>query len=495
MTLARSALLYAGLMGLPLVGVAVVLRAGERLVAPPAASGGAAPEGVLTGGGGAIPGVLLLVAQVVVVLGAARLVGRCFRRLGQPQVVGEMAAGILLGPSVLGWAAPEVFERLFPAGSLGGLAVLSQVGLLLFMFLVGLEMDPKLLRGRGHTALVTSHTSIVFPFLLGALLALFLYPRLSDASVGFSGFALFMGAAMSVTAFPVLARILGERGLLRTRLGTVTLACAAVDDVTAWCILAGVVILVRSAAEGLPLWATLAGSAAFVAAMVFAVRPLLSGLERRRHNRNLFTHDLLAMVLGVLLLSAWATEWLGVHALFGAFVAGAVMPREEGFARELESRLHDLTVVLLLPIFFAFTGLRTRLELVSGAEMWAYAALVLVVAVAGKFGGSAAAARLTGMTWREAGALGVLMNTRGLMELVILGIGLEIGVMSPALYAMMVVMALATTFMTSPLLEWIYPVRLIHAQPDPASGEHGSTAALFPPAAMGRVDPRVRSRP
>jgi Kef-type K+ transport system membrane component KefB len=414
---------------------------------------------------------LLLIAQVAAVVIAARLVGRLFRLIRQPQVMGEMVAGILLGPSFLGWVAPGVSAALFPPDSLGFLASLSQIGLLVFMFLVGLELNPRLLRGKSHTAVVTSHVSIVAPFFLGALLALYLYPRLSDRSVDFTGFALFMGAAMSVTAFPVLARILTERDLMRTRVGTVTIACAAVDDVTAWCILAGVVVLVRSSAEGLPLWVTLAGSAAFILGMIFIARRLFRGFETSFHRRGgVVTQDALALILLVALASAWATEWLGIHALFGAFLAGAVMPKDEGFVPALAMRLEDFTVVLLLPLFFAFTGLRTRIGLVEGAEMWAFCALIVVVAVAGKFGGSALAARATGMGWREAGALGVLMNTRGLMELVILNIGLDIGVISPALFAMMVMMALATTFMTSPLLEVIYPARLIRAEeaePDP----------------------------
>ena len=405
-------------------------------------------------------GLLLLILQVAVVVAAARLLGRVFRLIRQPQVMGEMVAGILLGPSLLGWAAPGVSARLFPPESLGGLSALSQVGLLVFMFLVGLELNPYLLRGRGHTAVVTSHVSIVLPFVLGSLLALYLYPRLSDAGVTFTGFALFMGAAMSVTAFPVLARILTERDLLRTRVGAVTIACAAVDDVTAWCILAGVVVLVRAGAEGLPLWATLAGSAAYVLAMVFVARRLFARLEGWHGCRGA-TQDLLAVVLLLALASAYFTEWLGIHALFGAFMAGAVMPKGRAFVAELTGKLEDFTVVFLLPLFFAFTGLRTRIGLLSGAEMWGFCALIVLVAVAGKFGGSTLAARATGMRWREAGALGVLMNTRGLMELVILNIGLDIGVISPALFAMMVLMALITTFMTSPLLELIYPARLI----------------------------------
>jgi Kef-type K+ transport system membrane component KefB len=418
-----------------------------------------------------MPNLLLLLVQIGVVVIAARMVGLLFRRIHQPQVMGEMVAGILLGPSLLGWAAPAASAWLFPPASLGFLNSLSQIGLLVFMFLVGLELNPRLLREKRHAAVVISHASIVVPFMLGAALSLFLYPRLSDDSVSFTGFALFMGAAMSVTAFPVLARILTERDLLRTRVGAVTIACAAVDDVTAWCILAGVVALVRASdAGGLPLWVTLGGSVAFVLLMLYPVRRLLAGLEERfRRRGDTVTQDMLAVILLVALASAWATEWLGIHALFGAFLAGAVMPKSDLFVHALTEKLEDVIVVLLLPLFFAFTGLRTSIGLVEGAEMWLFCGLIILVAIVGKWGGSSVAARMTGMPWREAGALGVLMNTRGLMELVILNIGLDIGVISPALFTMMVLMALVTTFMTSPLLELIYPPRLIRDADDSAA--------------------------
>jgi len=427
-------------------------------------------------------GILLLFVQIGVVIVAARVVGALFRRIGQPQVVGEMVAGLMLGPSLLGWAAPGVSAALFPADSLALLGALSQVGLLLFMFLVGLELDPRLLRGRGHAAVVTSHVSIVVPFLLGALLALVLYPRLADASIGFTGFALFMGAAMSVTAFPVLARILAERNLMRTRLGAVTLACAAVDDVTAWSLLAVVIALVRADAMPLPLWASLGGTVLYVLAMWFVVRPLLARLERLHATRGRLTQDVLAVVLLGLLASAAATEGLGIHALFGAFLFGAMLPRAHDFVRDLTEKLEDVTVVFFLPLFFAATGLRTSIGLVSGADMWLFAGLVLAVAIAGKFGGSAIAARLTGLSWREAGALGILMNTRGLMELVILTIGLDLGVITPALFAMMVLMALVTTFMTTPVLAWLYPDRLIRAESADAEAAPDRATVLIPVA-------------
>jgi len=407
---------------------------------------------------------LTLLLQIAVILGVSRVVGMLFRRIGQPQVVGEMAAGILLGPSLLGLVAPDISAFVFPRDSLSHLNTLSQVGLVLFMFLVGLEFDPKLMRGRGHAALVTSHVSIIAPFFLGSVLALYLYPRLSDSSVPFDGFALFMGAAMSVTAFPVLARILQERNLVRTKVGAVTIACAAVDDVTAWAILAVVIAMVRARALHAPLWLTLVGSAAYVAAMLLVVRPALGLLKDRYERSGRVTHDLLAGILLLVLLSAWTTEWLGIHALFGAFCIGAVMPKERGFVHELADKFEHVTVVFLLPLFFANAGLRTSIGLVSGIEMWGFFGLVMLVAVAGKLGGASIAARLTGLTWREAGTLGILMNTRGLMELVILTIGLDLGVISPALFAMMVMMALLTTFMTTPMLEWIYPLRLMREE-------------------------------
>ena len=401
----------------------------------------------------------LLLIQIAVILFAARIVGWLFRKVGQPQVMGEMVAGILLGPSLLGWLSPAISSALFPPASLGFLNSLSQVGLLLFMFLVGAELNTEILRGRKHTAIVTSHVSIIIPFFLGTLLALYLYPRLSDSSVAFTHFALFVGTAMSITAFPVLARILTERNLVRSRIGAVAIACAAVDDVTAWCILAGVVLLVRSSSGTLPLWLTVIGTAVYVGLMWFGIRRALRRLEANFLKRNSLTQDLISIMLLLVLISGWITERLGIHALFGAFLMGVVMPKDRGFVCALREKLEGLVVVLLLPLYFAFTGLRTSIGLLSGADMWFYCGLIIVIAIAGKFGGATISARLSGVPWREAGAIGILMNTRGLMELVVLNIGLDIGVISPALFTMMVLMALVTTFMTTPLLDLACPAQ------------------------------------
>lgn len=403
----------------------------------------------------------LLLVQIAVVLVAARAVGGLFRALGQPQVVGEMAAGILLGPSLLGWLAPGASAALFPVESLASFGAVSKVGLVVYMFLVGLEFDPKLMRGKSSVAVLTSHASIATPFFLGSVLALFLYPRLSDESVEFTGFALFLGAAMSVTAFPVLARILAERNLLRSKVGAITIACAAVDDITAWAILAVVIAIVRTSAAHTPLWVTLAGSAVYVVLMLFVVRRLLEWLERRHEVRGRVDQLTMSLLFFGLLVSAWVTEWLGIHALFGAFCFGAVLPKGRLFVHQINEKLEDITVLLLLPLFFASAGLRTEIGLVQGAEMWGFFGLIMLVAVAGKFGGSTIAARIMGLTWRESGAIGILMNTRGLMELVILTIGLDLGVISPALFAMMVMMALATTCMTTPILQRLYPPSLL----------------------------------
>ena len=404
-----------------------------------------------------------LLMQIVVILSTARGIGWLFRRIHQPQVIGEMVAGILLGPSLLGWLAPGVSAMLFPPASLSLLNALSLIGLIIFMFLVGLEFNPQTLKGKQHTAVVTSHASIIAPFLLGSVLALYLYPKLSDDSVSFTHFTLFMGTAMSITAFPVLARILTERNLVRTPLGALAISCAAVDDISAWSILAGIVLLVRSRGTALPLWLALLLVMVFITTMLFGVRRLLRQFEATYHKHGKITQDMLALILLLILLSAWITERLGLHALIGAFLAGAVMPKAEDFVRALMGKLEYICVVLLLPLFFAFTGLRTSVGLVRGGEMWLYCALICAVAILGKFGGATLAARASGTPWREAAAVGVLLNTRGLIELVALNIGLDIGVLSPALFAMLVLMALLTTFMTTPLLDWIL------AWQDPAS--------------------------
>jgi Kef-type K+ transport system membrane component KefB len=400
--------------------------------------------------------VKILLIQICVILVTTRVAGWLLGKIYQPQVIGEMVAGILLGPSLLGWVAPELSAYIFPPESLAPLHFLSQVGLVLFMFMVGLELDTQKLRGLGHTAVVISHTSIIVPFALGSLLAFYLYPKVANDLIPFAGFVLFTGVAMSVTAFPVLARILSERKLVGTGLGTLTTACAAIDDVTAWCLLAVIIALVKSGVGQLTLWQMFLGLAAYLGVMLFVLRPMIGRLIARREGTGV-TIPLNAAVILFMLASSWATELLGIHALFGAFLAGAVIPKEQGLGEGLRKRLR-LPVLPLIPLFFVYSGLRTNIGVISGREMLLYCGLVFTVAVAGKLGGSMGAARVMGRSWREAAAIGVLMNTRGLMELVILNIGLDIGVLPRSFFSMMVVMAVVTTLMTTPLLLWIYPM-------------------------------------
>jgi Kef-type K+ transport system membrane component KefB len=381
------------------------------------------------------------------VLVVSRVLAALFVRFHQPAVIGEIVAGIVIGPSVLGYFAPDLAHVLVPPDAIAPLATISQIGVVLFMFLVGLELDVSHLRERSRASVAISAASIAVPFVLGLVLASFLHPRFASPEVPPLVFSLFIAVSMSVTAFPVLARILTDRGLQRSPLGVLALACAAVDDVTAWCLLALVVSLAHGDASSSLLTVGLA--AAFAVAMLVVVRPLMRrNIERIQPSAN----ALAAMLVG-LLTCALVTEAIGIHALFGAFVFGAVTPHDSPLAREILHKLTDFIVVLLLPAFFAVTGLRTQLGLLHGADAWLACGLITLAATAGKLGGTFFAARLAGVTTRDAVSLGVLMNTRGLMELVVLNVGYELGIISEVLFAMLVAMAIVTTFATTPILQ------------------------------------------
>jgi Kef-type K+ transport system membrane component KefB len=404
--------------------------------------------------------VIHVLVEVLIVIGLSRLMGQVCRWLKQPLVIGEIVAGIMLGPSLFGLIAPDLTAALFPAETIPFLNVLSQVGLIFFMFLIGLELNPKYLSGQLDIAILTSHVSILVPFSLGTLLAVLLYPLVSNASVSFTAFAMFLGAAMSITAFPVLARIITENNLQRTRLGTLALTCAAVDDVTAWCVLA-VAIAVAKQGSVVGAFPTIIEALLYIGFMVTAGRWFLQRVATYYHRTGRLNQLLLAGIYMGVVASALITEIIGIHLIFGAFLLGAAMPKDAELGREIAQKTEDFVLIFLLPVFFAFSGLRTQIGLLNRSELWLLCAIVLVVAIAGKYVGTYIAARVSGIDQREASALGWLMNTRGLTELIVLNIGLSLGVISPLLFTMLVIMALVTTFMTSPLLEWTYPKRLI----------------------------------
>ncbi len=408
-----------------------------------------------------------VVLDIAVVIAAARLMGAAFHRIGQPAVLGEITAGVLLGPSLLGVFPGNLNEVLFPMQAQPFLMAVAQLGLILFMFIVGLEIDLSLVRGRERIASMVSLSSVALPFGLGLALATVLYPRhdtVNGRQIEFLALALFLGVAMAITAFPVLARILSERGMHRTPVGVLSLACAAVDDVIAWSLLA-IVVAVSTGGSPNGIALLILGTAAFAAFMFLVVRPLLAaGLVSRYQRAGRLTPDLLAVVLVGALLSAYATEVIGVHAIFGAFLFGVVMPRRGAAAltRDILAQVEHVAVLLLLPVFFVVAGLQVDITGL-GLDGWWQLGLILLVAVAGKFLGAYGAARAQRVPRRQAGALGVLINTRGLTELVILTVGLQLGVLDGQLYTMLVVMALVTTAMTGPLLNLIYPDRLVRA--------------------------------
>ncbi len=445
--LSRIAIGYGLMVAGAIVAFLFIRGRGETLVAPVASSAEAAATAASDRPGVFLHVLLALTAVIVV----GQVLSKVFARIGQPPVIGEVVAGILLGPSLLG---SELSARILPPSAAPVLGAVAQLGVILYMFLVGLELNAGLLARRAHVVVAISHASILAPFVLGAALALVLYPRLSTSDVPFTSFALFMGVALSITAFPVLARILTDRGIARTEIGVVAISCAAAGDATAWCLLAFVVGVARARlGEGL---AVVAGALVYVALMFLIVRPVLVRFTSRWEAGRL-ERESAALVFTALLLSALATEAIGIHAIFGAFLLGALIPADSAVARAFTRQLEHVVTVLLLPAFFALTGMRTRIDLVSDWSQWLLCAAIVLVATLGKFGGTFAAARLTGLGWRDAATLGTLMNTRGLMELIVLNVGLDLGIISPTLFAMMVVMALVTTMATAPVLGLLKP--------------------------------------
>lgn len=396
----------------------------------------------------------ILIIQIITIILFARGIGYITGRIGQPQVVGEIIAGIMLGPSLLGFIFPELSSFLFPTESIQNLQFLSQIGLIFFMFIIGMELDIKVLKNQASAAVVVSHASILFPYFLGMVLAYFIYTDYAPHNVSFAAFALFIGIAMSITAFPVLARIIQERGLSKTPLGTMAITCAAADDVSAWCILAAVVAFVKAGNAAGALY-TLGLAVAFVLFMLKVVKPLMKKIASVYASREIFSKKVVGLIFIVLLASSYIAEIIGIHALFGAFLAGVIMPQNLAFKKIITEKIEDISLVLLLPLFFVSTGLRTELGLLNDAQSWITFFLVLMVAIIGKFGGASLASRLVGQSWKDSLSLGVLMNTRGLMEIVVVNIGYDLGILSPEVFTMLVLMALVTTFLTGPSLNYI----------------------------------------
>ncbi len=390
----------------------------------------------------------LFLLQLAVIVGFSRLVAAGFRRLAQPQVVGEMAAGIALGPTLFGLLAPGAYHFLFPPASLDYLNALAQAGLALFIYLTGVHVDFHELRRQSGVAIVTSNFSVLVPFVMGIVLASYLFPRYGAGSP--VAFSLFIGTAISVTAFPVLARILQERKMLGTRVGVVAIACAAVDDITAWILLASIMGLTHHGGASRPAWLLCLYLAGYAAGAVIVGRILHAWAKSSAAPKNPLVAVPFFLVLAFLF--GAAGEWIGIHALAGAFIAGLITPRQ--FSKTLIGQLEPITLLLPIPVFFALTGIRTNLIFQMGAGAYLDLLLILVIAVSSKWGGTTLVARAKGMTWRDACTLGLMVNTRGLVELVILNVGRESGILSPALFSMRVAMALITTCMTTPLMDW-----------------------------------------
>ncbi|MBS1687656.1 MAG: cation:proton antiporter [Bacteroidetes bacterium] len=397
----------------------------------------------------------VFILQLVIIIAVSRVCAYLFKKIGQPAVMGEIIAGILLGPSLFGTLIPGFTNFVFPASSLNNLQMLSQVGLILFMFVIGMELDINVIKKKAGPAFIISYASIIFPFGLGMLLSYYLYSYYAPAGVPFYAFSLFVGISMSITAFPVLARIIQERKMTNTKTGIIALTAAAAGDITVWCVLAFVIAIAKAGNSTNAIYTTIF-ALVYLGVMLGILKPLLKKLVASRVKNELIERSTLAIIFIVLLLSAYFCELIGIHALFGAFMAGIIMPQEWNFRQVLIDKIEDVALVLLLPLFFVFTGLRTQVGLLNNSSLWVCCLLIIIVAVAGKLGGSALAAKFTGENTKDSFAIGALMNTRGLVELVVLNVGYDMGILSPEMFTMLVIMALITTFMTNPLLNRIY---------------------------------------
>ncbi|MDQ3980533.1 MAG: cation:proton antiporter [Actinomycetota bacterium] len=444
---------YVGIIALVILGLLLLLSLGSGLK-PPAQQGGGARDPRSKINADKVLWHILLGGAFIIV--TARVFGRLAHKFHQPHLIGQIIGGILLGPSLLGQIWPSAFEFLFPENVMTYLDVLAQLGLIFYMFIVGIELDFRLLRDRDDAVNRMTLVGIVPPLVLGVVLAPWFHPRFAGDE-SFLPFALFLGVAMSATGFPVLARILTDRGLFKTRIGRLALTVGASTYVATWCLLA--IVLVAARASGfLGTVLTIAVLMLFIAFMVYGLRPVLQRVSSYYERRGALSGTFLAALFVGLLLSALITDKLKLHVIFGAFLFGVIMPHASKFVGELTEKLEDFSVVFLLPFFFAFSGIRTDIFAIGGsASRWLMTLAILAVAILGKWGGSKLAARFAGLDWREAGALGVLVNCRGLTELIILNIGFQLGILSPALFAMLVIMAVVTTLMTEPALARYYP--------------------------------------
>jgi Kef-type K+ transport system membrane component KefB len=408
----------------------------------------------------------ILLLQIISILIVSRIFSYLFTKIGQPTVIGEIIAGIVLGPTILGFFLPETYGFLFAPDSMNNLYIVSQIGLALYMFTIGMDLNISDLKEQFNNTFIISISSIAIPFMLGMTLAFFVYEGHISHDITFISFALFIGISMSITAFPVLARIVQEKGLNKTHLGTISIGSAAIDDVTAWILLVAVIAIAQTgsfASSAYTLFLTLI----YIGGMIFIIRPFVKRIGSVYQQKELMNKSVFGFFILILIISAFTTQLLGIHALFGAFLAGVIMPPLPKFRKLMVDKIEDLSVSLLLPLFFVYTGLKTEIGLVNTPQLWLLCGLFIFIAITGKFGGGTLAAKMTGESWKDSLSLGVLMNTRGLMELIVLNIGLEMGILPPVIFAMLVLMALITTFMTTPLLtliEKIFPNNTIKAE-------------------------------